>query len=235
MQRFIISALLAVSLSACASTPLNYQPRTTQISFPALNTETRVTLGEDMLHQGTMTEVQGISFATDNNNHNFLLSSGFYPQIGEDEEYTYHSFQVGRGMTGLGGITLTGGALFGQTSYPQSIRASRTQRESCVIVGGLGGGPVCDTEHAFIRETRPFMSESSFQQMLIYSGRVGDRIKIGYRESSGNMARPAFANEAEYDLSASDEIAYRGARIRVIDANNEGITYIVLSNFNDTN
>ncbi|WP_234715586.1 hypothetical protein [Sphingopyxis macrogoltabida] len=90
----------------------------------------------------------------------------------------------------------------------------------------------CDTEHGFTRVTRPVVSESNFQQTLIYSGRVGDRVKIGYRESAGDMARPAFSNEAEYDLSVSKEVAYRGAKIRIIEANNQSITYEVISNFN---
>jgi hypothetical protein len=34
-------------------------------------------------------------------------------------------------------------------------------------------------------------SENSFQQTLIYSGKVGNKINIGYREFSSNMARPA--------------------------------------------
>lgn len=75
-------------------------------------------------------------------------------------------------------------------------------------------------------------SDRDLQQTLIYSGRVGNRIRIDYRESSGSYARPAFSNEAEYDLSTSNEIAYRGARIKVIQANNQKIRYIILANFN---
>lgn len=35
---------------------------------------------------------------------------------------------------------------------------------------------------------------NSFQQTLIYNGKVGNKINIGYREFSGDLARPAFAN-----------------------------------------
>src|SRR3546814_5662642 len=96
-------------------------------------------------------------------------------------------------------------------AFPQSIRASKDKRETCIIIGGLMR-PACDTEVPFDRLRKPAISERDLQQTLIYSGRVGNRIKIGYRESSGNMARPAFSNEAEYDLSQSDEIGYRGDR-----------------------
>lgn len=84
----------------------------------------------------------------------------------------------------------------------------------------------------FEHTTLNVSSENSFQQTLLYNGRVGDKINIGYRESSGNMARPAFNNEVEYDLSESKTIGYKGARIEVIEATNQSIKYRVLSNFN---
>lgn len=221
---------MAAALGGCASTPRNYTAPTTQISYPDLNTVTTVSIGSDMLRQGTSTETKGIQLSGENNINNYLLSKGFYPQIGEDKKWTYHSFQVGTGLNGLGGITLTGG-FFGQVVYPQSILASKTEQKICAKDSMLGQNR-CDTEHGFTRVTRPVVSESNFQQTLIYSGRVGDRVKIGYRESAGDMARPAFSNEAEYDLSVSKEVAYRGAKIRIIEANNQSITYEVISNFN---
>ena len=45
------------------------------------------------------------------------------------------------------------------------------------------------------------------------------------------MARTAFTQEAQYDLSESDIIGFKNARIRVIEANNRVITYEVLANF----
>jgi hypothetical protein len=66
---------------------------------------------------------------------------------------------------------------------------------------------------------------------LIYNGRIGDKINVGYREFSNSLARPAFNNDVEYDLSASRTIGYKGAQIEVIDANNNSITYRVLRTF----
>ena len=74
--------------------------------------------------------------------------------------------------------------------------------------------------------------DNSFQQTLIYSGRVGDKVNIGYREFSSNVARPAFNNDVEYDLSESDTIGYRGAELQILEATNRSITYRVIRNFN---
>lgn len=75
-------------------------------------------------------------------------------------------------------------------------------------------------------------SENSFQQTLLYNGKIENRISIGYREFSNSLARPAFSNEVAYDLSASSLIGYKGARIEVINATNTEITYRILSGFN---
>ncbi len=42
------------------------------------------------------------------------------------------------------------------------------------------------------------------------------------------MARPAFNNNVEYDLSESPIIGYKGAKLEVIEANNQFIKYRVI-------
>ena len=68
--------------------------------------------------------------------------------------------------------------------------------------------------------------------MKSFSGKVGNKINIGYREFSSSMARPAFNNDVEYDLNESKTIGYNGELLEVIDANNQSIKYKVLKNFN---
>ncbi|WP_374283510.1 hypothetical protein [Novosphingobium sp.] len=223
---------LAISAAGCSSTPApNYTPVTVAVSFPEIGKDSVVSLGEDMLKQGFYTETDGVETLGENNIKGYKISSGFYPLISEDKDNTYHSFGISRGLDGQG-FLISGNDFLGlPLAIPQSIRFSKSKQETCVIVGGLNS-PVCDTERNFTRTRKPALSERDFQQTLIYSGRVGGKIKIGYRENSGGYARTAFSNEAEYDLSISDEIAYRGARIKVLEADNLKIRYVVLSNFN---
>lgn len=227
-----ILGIVTVLLAGCASTPApNYVPVVTAISFPALHTRVERSLGEDMLRQGFSTERDGINIAAENKIGAYRLSPGFYPQISEDTDYTYHTYQMSPTIDGMGYVAQPRDLLGLPMAYPQSIRAAKTKRETCVIIGGLGGKN-CDTEVSFERGRLPVISERDLQQVLIYSGRVGNRVKIGYREFSGSLARAAFSNEAEYDLSASNEIAYRGAKLIVHHADNSKISYTVVSNFN---
>lgn len=75
------------------------------------------------------------------------------------------------------------------------------------------------------------MRSNSFQQSLIYSGRIGDKINIGYREFANSQARPAFNNDVEYDFNSSNIIGYKGAEIEIIEATNQFIKYKVIRNF----
>lgn len=69
------------------------------------------------------------------------------------------------------------------------------------------------------------------QQTLLYNGKIGSKITIGYREFSGGQARTAFSNEVSYDLNESNVFGYKGARIEVIKATNTEITYKIISGF----
>ena len=68
-------------------------------------------------------------------------------------------------------------------------------------------------------------------QEFVYNGRVGDALKFVYREFKNNYARPAYTQEVQYDLSQSEEIGFKDLKIKVIEASNTSITYIVTQNF----
>jgi len=230
MQRSKLVAVLAcIPLVGCATTKLNYQPRSTQISFPEIGVRQHASLGDRMVAQGTSTIMKGILLNEPDNIHNFKFSAGFYPQVGEDSDFTYHSYQTGQSYNGMGTLESSRGLLGISMQRPDSIKASKKERKICLVLMLKG---TCDTEHSYTRTERPVVTANNFQQILIYNGRTGSQIKVAYREFSGDMARPAFSNEVQYDLSQSAEITYKGAKIKVLDAGNDGIDYIVERNFN---
>ncbi len=73
-----------------------------------------------------------------------------------------------------------------------------------------------------------YPSDDSFKEELIYRGRSGNIIRLSYREFRRDVTRPDFSQELTYDLSGSDIIIFKRYRIRVLDANNEYIRFIVL-------
>lgn len=67
-----------------------------------------------------------------------------------------------------------------------------------------------------------------FTRELVYSGVSQNTVTILYREFKDGLARPAFSQELNYDLSKGKVIGYKGARYEIIKADNLGITYKVL-------
>jgi hypothetical protein len=77
----------------------------------------------------------------------------------------------------------------------------------------------------------PDPNKPSFNQELIYNGRIQNGVKFLYREFSKDMIRAPFSQEIQYDLAESKNIGFKGARIEIIEATNNYITYIVRNSF----
>tara|TARA_R110001583_G_scaffold49303_4_gene154331 strand:+ start:9522 stop:10202 length:681 start_codon:yes stop_codon:yes gene_type:complete len=218
---FIISAL---ALGGCASPSYNYQPETTKISEPPLDNVNIAYIGDVMLKQGNYSEYDAIylpsmvsiAWAYD-------LTSGYYVKKGEDSnsETYFPSPDVGGGSVDKAFLA----------DPWKAIMAYKDKPRLCVITAL--NALACEPNANFQRVKKPVLTSNSFQQTLIYSGKVGNKINVGYREFSNNAARPAFNNDVEYDLSSSKIIGYKGARVEVIEATNELIKYKVIRNFNN--
>lgn len=75
------------------------------------------------------------------------------------------------------------------------------------------------------------LSQRGFRRELVYNGGSGSVIILKYREFIDDFARPAFTQDLTYDLSKSEIIGFKGARIHVLEADNIKIKYNVLSYF----
>jgi hypothetical protein len=127
----------------------------------------------------------------------------------------------------LGSIFIDG--FFNTALIPNaSIKLNKSNGDICVLVSG---NPEICGNAKIKRNKEDIYSDGSFRKTLIYNGRVGNNLKVGYREFINNMARQAFSNEVIYDLSDSNIIGYAGVRIEVIDASNTEIKYKVIKNF----
>lgn len=227
MRKYILSTIsLAFATGACTTPQYNYTPAVESFSRPPIGEVVTVSVGEEMLSQGNIVTQDGILISGEATISGYTLHGGFYPQVGRDEISTFHSFvHVGRGVSNVDGA-LSANVFM---DPPASVQARLDANRLCVVTV-LNVAACRDRE--FQRTQRTLATDNAFQQTLIYSGRIGGEIHIGYREFSGNVARPAFSNDVRYDMDVSMEIAYRGAIIEIIEATNTHITYRVVRNFN---
>ena len=78
------------------------------------------------------------------------------------------------------------------------------------------------------------VSQDSFRYIILYQGKINNKIKISFREFKDDIVRPAFTQDIEYELNSNGTttIGFKGLRINVIKATNVDITYSVVKDFN---
>lgn len=228
MKHLTLIGILSMVIVGCATTSptATYTPTVKQISEPAIGSVNVANLGDKLLVQGNMSERQALYFATtQKTGFGFTVHSGYFPKTGETAEYINfsHSNEAGAGkLVDMLGV---------QSVLPNVLAVRKSDNALCTF--NLLGSPVnCKTGLDFSIKNWTTANSNSFQQTLLYNGKVGNKINIAYREFSSDLARPAFNNDVEYDLSESTQIGYKGAVLEVIEANNQMIKYKVIKNFN---
>ena len=218
----IVSVLLA---AGCAAPKNNYLPKTIDISEPPLGVVIEKQVGDEMVRQGKYREHEAIYVQAQLKPvWAYTVMPGYFLKMGGDEAGDFYR---------IGGAGEESGYIEKNPfADPFIALMVKTDNTLCVItfINAVACG---DVKSGFEKVKKPISSMDSMQRTLIYNGRVGDRINVGYREFSANMARPAFSNNVEYDLAESKEIGYRGARIEVLEATNRSIRYKLISNFNN--
>ena len=214
----------SVLLCACAAPDYNYVAETTKVSEPALDSINTVYVGDVMVKQGKFSAHRSlflknlveVGFAYD-------LYPGYYLKQGEDNnsETFYPSGGNDSGRVDKAFLA----------DPWQAVMTYKNKNKVCVVT--VFNVAACKESDKFDYRMKHIVSNDSFQQTLIYSGKVGDKINISYREFSDNYARPAFNNDVEYDLRESSTIGYKGAKLEIIEATNEHIKYRVIRNFNN--
>ncbi|MGJ3242529.1 MAG: hypothetical protein ACFE0O_06195 [Opitutales bacterium] len=225
-QKILIICPILV-LFGCVTPVYNYSPKSTEISKPELNTIKIAYVGDSILEHGEYLEHDAIYL-----NQTFKVfkvgvggytfTKGYYTKQGENQN---SEFYLPAGGPDSGQVIE--GAM---TDSLQAIRIDKKSGKWCGI--SVFNIEACTDKAKYEHKKYPIARSDSFKKTLIYSGKVGSKVNIGYREFSNDFARPAFSNDVEYDLSASKVIGYKGCQIKIIDANNQFIKYKVLSYFN---
>ena len=226
MLKVLLWTVLSVLIvTGCAAPKYNYMPDTIAVSEPPLGSTNTREVGAMLLRQGRYIEHDAIYLPSPVKiSWAYTLHTGYYQKQGEDENAEF--YRPGGGVE-AGHIQKAALA-----DAWKSVMVRKEDDALCIVTVVNAYG--C-TDSAFFERTRQTVqTRDSFQQTLIYNGRIGNKINIGYREFAGDMARPAFSNSVEYDLSESATIGYQGALLEVLEATNRDITYRVISNFRPT-
>jgi hypothetical protein len=212
------SAVLLLSilvLSGCTSVAYNgmrtYEEKT---DFPEIGKEVTAYVGDYIINNGVMIKEDVLHVYNTISDSMYHIPPGKYLQLGYTEEHDF--------------FTASGVAPRGLADPAKALAVKKPEGKLCVI--SIFDASSCVSGEFEIKKVVSSRS-ASFEQTLIYSGRVGNNIKISYREFGNQHARPAFSNDVEYDLTESSTFGYKGATIEVINADNKSITYKVVEGF----
>jgi len=222
MLKNILNIPALLILTCCGTLP--YQPvlpETREIRTPEVNVETEVRLGEAMLNSGRLGTIAAFRLQNDVRIFDAVVKAGPYHQIGIRDSNRVYGPEGGNGT----GIV---GAMSGMASDAK-VYIDDTSGFICFM--GYYSTRFCSDEVRPNVSTVEIFTTDSFQQELIYTGKIGDRIRFTYREFMNRMAREAFTVDVEYDLSQSNVISYQGATIEIVSATNQIIKYKVLEHF----
>ncbi|SBT18107.1 hypothetical protein MGA5115_02227 [Marinomonas gallaica] len=224
----IVSLSAVIIIAGCASSPsiqYNYAAKFKHTSVPNIQQEATVFVGDAILSDKTYYEVEALHLNTPAAYGLYHFPSGYYSKIGSDKDSDFYS-PLSMDEHGSS-INLEGNA----RQYVQAIAVKKTGvGQICPI--HLISGMSCINADIKIEKTQS-KDRDSFEQTLIYNGRVGNTVNIGYREFSNELARAAFTNNVGYDLSQSKQASYKGAEIEILSADNSKITYKVISSFSN--
>jgi len=216
MKALFVAACGVLFLSGCAVNYVPAQKTSIEIEEPKVGEVVTAQVGDHMLRKGVVVEEEMLSVKTPVDGILYDIMVGVYPEVGQtsDEEKLFSS----------------SGVIRSAISDPVQFLSVKKDAPSEACVVTVYGARACYSADIEMVK-RVSEHAASFYQTLIYSGRIGNKVNISYREFSSNIARPAFNNDVEYDLSASKQIGYKGAQIEVINADNSSITYRVLNSF----
>lgn len=207
--------------------PTSYPPA--QTDHPAINERTTAEVGESLVWKSRQRAIPAVQVEedvlhpTENLGRKFVITlpAGEYQESGHDSS--------GRFFRGFVGSILIDGLPLKDVDaglYVSDLDSNKTE----IYVLPADRRPLSYARDGipFTRIYHHLQDKQSFKRELVYTGVSKNVIFILYREFKDDFARPAFSQELKYDLSESRVVGFRGARLEIFEATNQGITYRVL-------
>ena len=233
VMKFALSALSCIFLGACTTTAsLNLiAPQFERFDSPQLNQMAKVNIGDTVLRKGELYNFDAITVASPLSLDGPALMPDFkIPAQTMTAKYDFEEFVFYQGEN----------IIIRDLGIPRAepragICLHKTNSELAKAWIGIGAACVGPSipRHQIQKTKVEAITAPSFVQEIIYNGRVENSVKFLYREFSGNIARPAFSQQVQYDLDEGEVIGFKQARIRIIEASNTELTFEVLETFPD--
>ncbi|OIQ22010.1 MAG: hypothetical protein BM557_01130 [Flavobacterium sp. MedPE-SWcel] len=157
----------------------------------------------------------------------------------EDASITYHAKnkinkkQMFVHMSDIKGYSLYHSIDEDKPMYTYGVAIKKDGSETSAFISNDFGVKLYKTKTPieYIESEYLDRNKEYFKQQFMYNGRSGNTIKFTYREYVNDMARAAFTQDLQYDLSESNIIGFKGMRIKVLKTSNINIDYVINKKF----
>jgi len=231
-----VAALSVSLLSGCAGfkqVQNNFAPEGQTFTRPSVGTTATRTIGTTLIEQGRLYKVPSLKLISDyktkwiRNMGTRAFPITFSQGTTLTKAAEYQGVPIYTGPS-LGGMGKPSGQ---QSDITHGLGVTKDMEVEYVYAAG---GVIDETKGRSINAEETYTlakGSKSFKQEFLYSGKEDNTILFSYREFKNDLARPAFTQNVRYDLSESKTIAFKGLRLRIIEATNSSLTYKILQPF----
>ena len=213
----IVALVCLLFFNGCAGKKIPFE----DISQPGLNVTSTAHLGERLLVQarGFYTDIVQVSSL----NGKFAeISAGVYCRRPNTDEF--FSFNDGT----IRYINFVGGT----RGYDDTLKYKADTNEVCL--DDIWSGCFDTSFGSIVYEPNSVCSAPNYKQQSIeYNGKAGSILNFTYREFNGASMGSEYTQNFTMDQNEGDKLTYKGAVLRVLNATNQKIDYVVEKNFNN--
>jgi hypothetical protein len=221
VHRVIYIVLAATALSGCIPGPKSTVLKSAEFLKPNVGETATVYMGDPVIKSANGFKADALRLGFAKGTYS-IIAAGTYCNIGDN---FYQNTQNPNAVT----FTDVAGNPTLRLNYVAYDPVKNT-------VSPPGGYAYSSKEISITRLAEAIcLQENSFVRTIEYNGNAGGVLKFTYRELANDMARQAFTTDFTVDSKGSDIVTYKGARIKVVKADNSSITYSVLSGFDSVN
>lgn len=215
-MKFIVSFLLVILIYGCSATSTLVSPESFNKITPELNANQETEIGVSLVSKEVGSKYKVLRLLRDTK-----IKTGYIMMDVKQGESFIHNksnskydlytnidnptYGIGISKSGGKPITFYNSTFDNNSSHPIEYKITLT----------------------------PLPKKEYLKQDFIYNGKVGNAIKFTYREFIDDIARPAFTQDLQYDLTESKTVGFRGLRVEIISATNTKIQYKVLSYYDE--
>lgn len=229
VKLIIVFSVMGALISGCASVS-TVSPSAERIDYPERNTITTANIGDTIVAKGIRFTYPAIGLASSLSKApgltiGYEIPVQKLPAAYETEKHTY--YQASR--------MIQKDLLYPDRLIPGGLCVSKSDPNEIKVYVSVGQCSLTPKPKPVFQSTTVTAELApSFEQQLIYNGRVDNFVKFLYREFSQDKARPAFSQDVQYDLNDGAEIGFKNARIEIVSASNTELRYRVLETFPDS-